>query len=247
MSDYLRCCIAFPIPELPPKDALLRVAPMLKARGVRLVPRNDIEISYYEDTPTKYSAPALIEPPSALPTNEEELSKALERYRNIGLDTAIALVDRWYSVRFDFYQGDDELGLKTFLRASFPSSLTYALHQTREPWGEVRIDESLKREILGLCLTLARAVNADGFCFGYEGDPPAGVVTLSDIVAYIERSGSDVQIPGWLVAVRSTQTTRKEIVDVWKESELVKESSAGYVLLDLLRDADDPLEDPVGP
>jgi hypothetical protein len=125
----------------------------------------------------------------------------------------------------------------TFLRLSFPSDMTSELRGSKEFGGVVRIDSSLKSELLGLSVKIAKDLGARGFVYGPEGlgPQPFDIVTLGRHLAAPFQNTAPM--PFFFVGIDSSLVSRDELVRIWQPNSPILKASV-FNILDLLHDSD---------
>jgi hypothetical protein len=233
MSDYVRTTLAYSVVECTTGRALFAVSDLLDPKFLPsgtpvLRTFSEAREQYERQEWTSWNMPAV-----------RSLSDLVAFHFNMAVDVSVPFDGRRYGCTLFAFKVADTSADRciTFLRISLPSSLTYALRGTREFGGPIRIDAEVKRDLLRYAIGGSRALNANAFVFGLEGDG-LSPFTAAELVHYVkEPLRAKPPVPPYAIGVSASMASRAEIVAAWQpESPIVQAGSIHIV--DLLHDSD---------
>ena len=238
MSDYARTTIAYPVLSAATGMVLRDLAPVLESVRDR---EKEMLIRTFAEGPEQYSKQEGVEWPSPAPS---QLTQVAPLHSNLALHLGLLVNDQSYdcSVLAFKVAGTVKTAPSTFLRISFPSTLTAALRGSQEFGGVVRIEESVKKELVGLFVRTAKVLAAGGFLFGPEGGG-CQPFTPESLVRYLTAPAQvAAPMPFWCAGVDDALVSRDELFRIWHpDSPLLR--SGRYNILDALQDSDDDDDD----
>jgi hypothetical protein len=254
MSDYARTTLAFPVVKQPVADVVYRLADALNRDGYSLLvhdpeapPTSRVRFRPIADSPGKFQRPEWLERSEPEPADRPVLARLAQKYRNLAVHTTFDFAGNSYQGSVFVYDvplpGDRTNSQQSFVRLSFHSALAYALRGTREFGGRVKIDPAIKADLIRTAFELCSNLRGEGFIYGLEMDGPLAF-TVQQLEAYLRTP--DIQKPPvspFLVGIRSAIVSRAELIRIWQDEGAVKESTSGFVLLDLLSDSDGWVDD----
>lgn len=249
MSDNARTTIAFSVIRQSVDSAVTTLAEALDRQGDSLLvpdpaaaPTARILFRPIVEAATKYQEPEGIERDEPEPEDLLTLAKLTAKYRNVSIHTSFDFAGQSYLGTvyvYDVRLPDDTSNAgSAFVRLSIHSYLTFALRGAREFGGPVKIDAEIKSDVIQLALRLAVVLGADAFVYGLEGDRPSPF-TPRQIEAYLRApERHPPPLNPYLAGIKSSLLSRDELLRVWQDEPVVKMTTAGFVLLDLLQDSD---------
>jgi hypothetical protein len=252
MSDYARTTLAFPMVDQCVETAVINLANFFEHTGDSIFPHDITGAGTLRtffrpiaDTPEKYRRPESIENNEFEPENASALGNMARKFKNLAIHTTFNLAGRAYQGSVFVYSiaSSDPHGQNSFVRLSFHSYLTYELRGTKQFGGRVTINGEIKAGLIQMALGISRTLGADGFIYGLEGDGPLPF-SVQQLQNYLcQPAMQEAPVPVYFLGINKKIMSRAELIRLWQEEDLVKQTTSGYVLLDLLRDSDGWLDD----
>jgi hypothetical protein len=249
MSDNARTTLAFTIIQQPVEIVVAKLADALEYEGHSLLvhratapPASQALFRPIADTPAKYQRPEWLETDEPEPEDKPTLAHLAKKYPNFAVHTTFVFAGESYTGSVFFFtvalHGDRSDGRQSFVQFSFHSYLTYALRGTREFGVRVVIDADIKAGLIQLALGLCGVLEADGFIYGLERGGPLPF-SAEQLGAYLRDPLTHrAPLPAFLLGIKNSIISRAELIRVWKDQDAVKQSTSGFVLLDLLTDSE---------
>ncbi len=249
MSDNARTTLAFPVLEQPVENVVTKLVGFFEPEADTLLVRDPETPSDSQplfrpiaETPGKYQKPEWLEREEPEPDDKGTLVRLATKYRNFAVHTTFNFAAKVYQGSMFIYDvaslEDRSSTEQTFVRLSFHSALTYALRGTREFGGPVVIDPEIKGGLMKMALGLCAVLGAKGFAYGLERDGPLPF-SVQQLRTYLcDPIHQLPPIPAFVTGIDRSIVSRSDLIRVWEEESVVKVSTTGLVLLDLLRDSE---------
>jgi hypothetical protein len=211
MSDYARSTLAFPLMDARSGSAVERLFRVLEAT----TDGSDLLIRTFAERPDQYVRQEGADWPSVPP---DQIAEVAVMHTNLAVHTALVLGGSSYGCSVLAFKigGSTNDAPKTFVRISFPSALTGALRGTREFGAPIRVDATIKSDLLGLAVRTAKGLSASGFALGPEVDGWQPF-TVDAFERYLQDPMKvPAPMPFWYAGCDDGRVSRADLLRTWQ-------------------------------